>query len=79
MPIPDDTNPGPTFYELVHQNEQWIYRTLLRLGCDPEQAEDLTQETFLRAYRMFPNLPGAGAYRTRLLSLALAIYRETEQ
>src|SRR5512142_816391 len=45
--------------EVVRDHRSRIYRYLLSMARDPDTAEDLTQETFLRALR------GLGALRDR--------------
>lgn len=37
--------------ELMHTHQAGIWRYLRFLGCEPAQADDLTQETFLAVYR----------------------------
>jgi RNA polymerase sigma-70 factor, ECF subfamily len=39
------------FEKLVQNHERGIYRFLVRIVGEPELARDLTQDTFLRAYR----------------------------
>lgn len=41
------------FEEVVLCHLDLVYRIALRLSGDPHEAEDLTQETFLRAHRSF--------------------------
>jgi RNA polymerase sigma-70 factor (ECF subfamily) len=52
----------PAFEDLMRRYEQEIMRFLLRAARDREDAADLFQETWLRAYRAYPRLaPGADA------------------
>jgi len=46
-------NSGPSFEEVVREHEREIYRLILLQVNDAEIADDLTQETFLSAYRYF--------------------------
>jgi RNA polymerase sigma-70 factor (ECF subfamily) len=46
------------FEELVLPQLDTLYRVALRLTCNREQAEDLVQETCLRAYRTFDSFDG---------------------
>lgn len=45
-----------SFAELVTLHQQAVYGYLLRFTRDPHDAQDLFQETFLRAYRAFAGL-----------------------
>jgi RNA polymerase sigma-70 factor (ECF subfamily) len=47
-----------------------IYRYILRLVHDADEAEDLTQETFLRVYRNFPSLKEPTAVKAWLYRIA---------
>ena len=54
------------FRLLVEQHSRVIFRLAFRMTGNEEDAEDVVQETFLRAYRrlsdyeaLFPNLPGS--------------------
>jgi RNA polymerase sigma-70 factor (ECF subfamily) len=52
----------PTFEEVVSIHERPLMRYLMRTTGDREDALDLFQETWLRAYRAYPSLkPGAFA------------------
>ncbi|WP_077063774.1 sigma-70 family RNA polymerase sigma factor [Streptomyces sp. MP131-18] len=47
-----------------------LHRYLIRLSGDPQGAEDLTQDTLLRALRSLPSFEGRSSARTWLLSIA---------
>jgi RNA polymerase sigma-70 factor (ECF subfamily) len=58
---------GPSFDQLFTRYQGPIYRHILGLVGDPAQAEDLTQDTFLKAYKALPSARagavGAWLYR----------------
>ncbi|MBN9800220.1 RNA polymerase subunit sigma [Pseudonocardia sp. UM4_GMWB1] len=54
--------------EFVRATQVDVHRFLVHLGRD--DAEDLTQETFLRALRSLPSFAGRSTARTWLLSVA---------
>jgi RNA polymerase sigma-70 factor (ECF subfamily) len=59
--------------------EDWVprvYRFALRLTGDPGVAEELTQETFLRAWRSRSRLRDARAARVWLFRIAANIWRD---
>ncbi|MBL1096107.1 sigma-70 family RNA polymerase sigma factor [Streptomyces coffeae] len=47
-----------------------VRRFVIRLGADPHAADDLTQETYLRALTGLPSFAGRSSARTWLLSIA---------
>lgn len=53
----------------VRATQQDVWRLLVHLG-GPADAEDLTQETYLRALRSLPRFAGRSSARTWLLSIA---------
>ena len=55
---------------LVERHHGAVYRMLLVLLSDPDQAADATQETFLRALRGLSGYRGEAAFRTWLLAIA---------
>lgn len=57
----------------THQGE--IYRYLLRATRLTSEADDLSQETFLRAYRAYRALPPDANVRAWLFAIATNIYR----
>ncbi len=56
---------------LVRERSPDIYALLYRLTEDPEEARDLTQETFLQAFRAVGNFRGDADLRTWLYRIAL--------
>ncbi len=48
--------PGPSFDQIFAGYHGPIYGHILGLVGDPAQAEDLTQDTFLKAYRALPGV-----------------------
>jgi RNA polymerase sigma-70 factor (ECF subfamily) len=59
--------------------EEWaprVYRFALRLSNDAHTAEDLTQETFLRAWRQRERLRDPRAARVWLFRIAVNLWRD---
>ena len=57
------------FGTLVQATQVEVWRFLAAL-TDPTQADDLTQDTYLRAYRALPRFRGESSVRTWLLAIA---------
>lgn len=55
--------------QFIKVTQRDVWRTVAYLG-DPGTADDLTQETFLRAIRSLPRFTGRSTARTWLLSIA---------
>ena len=53
-----------------------VFRFALRLTRDRNQAEDIAQETFLRAWRRKQRLRDPAALRTWLFRIAVNVYRD---
>ena len=67
---------GPESFETVvtvHHPE--IHRYLRRITLRSSEADDLSQETFLRAYRAFPALPADANVRAWLFAIATNLFR----
>src|SRR5215211_1805283 len=54
------------FAALVDAHERYIYNLALRVVKDENEALDLTQETFVRAWMALPNFRGQSQFRTWL-------------
>src|SRR5205085_8875230 len=66
-----EARPRPRFDGLIHEHQPAVYRFLARLCAGHRQdAEDLCQETFLRAYRAFARLDGEANHRAWLCRIA---------
>lgn len=59
------------FDQLVARYQRRLLRLVLRLLRDPAEAEDVVQETFLKAYRALPRFRGEAAFFTWLYRIAL--------
>lgn len=60
-----------TFTEAVRQHQHAIYRLAYRLTGNVEDAMDLTQEVFVKAYRALPSFRGDSDIKTWLYRIAL--------
>ncbi len=58
------------FDELVARHERAVYRVALRALRDPDDAEDVTQRTFVQAFRRLDGFRGDAAFRTWLYRVA---------
>jgi RNA polymerase sigma-70 factor (ECF subfamily) len=61
---------------LLEEHVPRVYRFALRLTGDRHQAEDLTQETFLRAWRGRKRLRDPDALRVWLFKIAVNLWRD---
>lgn len=58
------------FEQLVLDNEKRIYNLVLRMVGNPEDALDLSQETFLKAWKALPEFKGDSTFSTWVYRLA---------
>ena len=65
----------PPFEEIVRRHEREIMRYLLRVSGNREDAADLFQETWLRAYRAYPRLKPENNLRPWLYTIAVNLCR----
>lgn len=68
--VPDEDR-SLSFEEIVAKYERKIFNLILRQLSDREEAEDLTQETFVNAYRSFTSFRGDCKTYTWLCQIAL--------
>jgi RNA polymerase sigma-70 factor (ECF subfamily) len=69
--LPDDEDRLLTFDELVQKYEKKVYNLILRQIGDRDEAADLTQDTFVNAYRSFAAFRGECRISTWLCQIAL--------
>ncbi len=62
---------GDAFRELVRRHEHAIYRTSLAITRNEADAEDVTQETFLRAFAHRDQFRGEARFATWLTQIAI--------
>ena len=62
------------FESLYREYYQKVYAFLYRLSADPDLAEDLTQETFLQAYKSFHKFRGDCEVFTWLAAIGKHVY-----
>jgi RNA polymerase sigma-70 factor (ECF subfamily) len=58
------------FEELVTRHERRVYRTLVSITGDAEEAQDAMQDTFLKAFQNIGNFQGRSKFSTWLLAIA---------
>lgn len=66
----------PDLGELIAEHQDALFAFLLRMCGDPHQAEDLMQETFVRAIRAAARYNPQAAVRTWLFSIASNLVRD---
>lgn len=64
------------FDGLMRAHQQHVYRVLLSLVRDPDAADTLAQECFLRAYQKRDTYRGEAAIRTWLVTIAVNLARD---
>jgi RNA polymerase sigma-70 factor (ECF subfamily) len=64
------------FEELYRRHAGRVHAVCLRLGRDLAQAEDCTQETFIRAWRALPRFESRSAFGTWLHRIAVNVVLE---
>ena len=70
-PSPPAGGPAPvTFEEVLARHQGEIYRYTVQLTRNPADADDLYQETLLKAYRAFGRLDGTANHRAWLYRIA---------
>ncbi len=64
------------FGEIFKQTNKQIYNFLLHLSSDRELAADLTQETFIRAFKALKSLKSSDAFVSWIHRIVLNLYRD---
>lgn len=64
------------FDAVMRAHQLHVYRVLISLVRDPDAADTLTQECFLRAYRKRESFRGEASLRTWLVTIAVNLARD---
>ncbi len=67
----DHSRPPDAFARIVEENYQRVYNVIYRLIEDQQEAEDLTQDTFVNAHRAFQSFRGDSQVYTWLYRIAV--------
>lgn len=59
------------FADLYHEHSRAVYYLALRYLGDPQRAEDVTHDVFLKVYRKFDEFRGESAFRTWLYRITI--------
>jgi RNA polymerase sigma factor (sigma-70 family) len=57
--------------QLVHRHQAWVYNVAIRMLAHPQDAEDATQEIFIRALTRLAFFEGRSSFRTWLYRIAI--------
>jgi RNA polymerase sigma-70 factor, ECF subfamily len=74
---PSQALPRPSFGEVAHEHLDRLYGYCLRLAGSPQDAEDLLQDTFLRAIPAWHRVRDTGRARAWLFTIATNTWRDT--
>lgn len=75
----DATDPLAGFDEEALPHLDAVYRFALRLSGAPDQAEDLVQETFLRAYRSWDQYTRGTAAKSWLFTICRNVFLRSQE
>ena len=64
---------SPAFEPLVEKYRQRVYRLAYNVLRDPEEAWDVAQEVFIRAYQALPTFRGESAFYTWLYRIVMNV------
>jgi RNA polymerase sigma-70 factor, ECF subfamily len=78
LPLPAD-EPGPPFADVVREHVDRLYGYCVRLAGDPADADDLVQETLLRAMRWYGDLREPSRAKAWLFAIATNAWRDTHR
>lgn len=67
------------FAELFREHYSFLNKYLMKLTLQPELAEDLTQETMVKAYMQLSRFEGKSKFSTWLISIASRLYMDQKR
>jgi RNA polymerase sigma factor (sigma-70 family) len=65
------------FSELVRKYSRSLTMMILKMVKDPEEAKDISQQAFLKAYEALPKFAMASSFKTWLYSIAINAVRDS--
>lgn len=65
------------FTELVEKHQKYVYNLAYRMTGNPEEARDLAQEAFVRAFRHFARFDPATSFEKWLYRIVANLYIDT--
>ena len=65
--------------ELVQRHHASVYRMALRLARNPERAEDLAQDAWVKALRYLPSFEGRSAFTSWMYTIVRSVYFGQEE
>lgn len=73
------TDDQPRFGELVEQSYRKVYNLAYRLSGNRQDAEDLTQEAFYRAYRSFGDFEGDKPFENWIFRIVTRLFLDLKR
>jgi len=67
----NDQHNSAEFHKVIQANYERVYSVIYRMLEDPQEAEDLTQDTFVNAYRAWDDFRGESQVYTWLYRIAV--------
>ena len=67
------------FCSLFKHHQRYIYNLLYQLTCNEADADDLTQETFIRVYEKIGGFRSEASLRTWMSRIAINIFRASKR
>jgi RNA polymerase sigma-70 factor, ECF subfamily len=61
--------------QLYREHHRFVWRSLRRMGVDPDALEDSVQEVFVVAARRLDDFEGRSSVKTWLFSIAMGVFR----
>ncbi|KJS14755.1 MAG: hypothetical protein VR69_16435 [Peptococcaceae bacterium BRH_c4b] len=71
--------PAIVWEEMVKSHQHYVYNLAYYLSQDPHEADDLTQETFLKAFEHLEDFRQEAGLRTWLCSIALNTFKASRR
>ena len=74
--MPNHLPSEPSFEQVVRDNQQMVFRTLVRLTGHNDNIDDLAQDVFLRLFRALPSFRGEALVSTYLYRITVNVAQD---